>query len=292
MNSSFKKVALAVALALGAQAALAFDGPASGGSGQNGNLILTVFDDIKGNSLVMALQNPAVGDGTINYTEFSEAAVTPDTGLELNFNVDLSFFTNNGSSLSNLRYTVFAADNSGVVNASGGQQGVLFTAAQGIPFTGSTQLFTNLISTMANQYQNVATTFNVASGNNNTLIGTGTNFGTGYFGGITGPTAWGDTFGTGQSLPVSGSAALDTSLGFYYATKVSATSGAAAPTIAFANANGLASWNLSSAGLLTYAIAGATSEVPLPAAVWLLLSGIGGLGVVGRRRSAAAAVAA
>ncbi len=285
MNFSFKKVAFAVALALGAQAALAFDGPSTGGSGQNGNLVLTVFDEVKGNSLVQVLQNPAVGDGTINYTEFTPAAVTPNTGLNLTFNVDLSFFTSNGSSLSNLKYTIFAGDAQGVVNASGGQQGVFFTAAQGVPFTGASQITTNLISTMNTQYQNIASTFGAAA-----LSGTGTNFGAGYFGAITGGGAWGETFG--NALPVSGAAALNTSLGFYYSTKVSATSSTPAPTIAFANANGLASWNLSSAGLLTYAIAGATSEVPLPAAVWLLLSGIGGLGVVGRRRTVAAAVAA
>lgn len=40
-------------------------------------------------------------------------------------------------------------------------------------------------------------------------------------------------------------------------------------------------------GILKYTV-GAGSEVPLPAAVWLLLSGLGGMGLVSRRRSAAA----
>jgi len=46
-------------------------------------------------------------------------------------------------------------------------------------------------------------------------------------------------------------------------------------------------WFLSSSGQLTYNIASAAAPVPLPAAVWLLGSGLLGLIGVGRRRSAA-----
>lgn len=49
-------------------------------------------------------------------------------------------------------------------------------------------------------------------------------------------------------------------------------------------------FSLSTEGFLTYVAE--TSEVPLPAAVWLLLSGLSGLGVVGRRRSLNTAAAA
>jgi hypothetical protein len=50
-------------------------------------------------------------------------------------------------------------------------------------------------------------------------------------------------------------------------------------------------WALNiAAGTLTYSVGG--SSVPLPAAVWLLLSGLAGMGVVGRRKAAATSVAA
>jgi hypothetical protein len=65
--------------------------------------------------------------------------------------------------------------------------------------------------------------------------------------------------------------------------------------LASANANpaaptqlaGVWSFDLAS-GLLQYTLGGG-SEVPLPAAVWLLLSGLGGMGIVSRRRRTAAA---
>jgi len=46
-------------------------------------------------------------------------------------------------------------------------------------------------------------------------------------------------------------------------------------------------WSLSTAGDLTYNV----SSVPLPAAAWLLLSGLAGLGAIGRRRNGVAVAA-
>jgi hypothetical protein len=275
MKLSIKHVAAAVALAIGAPAAMAFDTPTAT---QNSSIVVTVFDTVAGNSLVQVLQpNQSFGDGTLNYGEFSEATATPDAGLNLTFNINLSALTSAGSSLSNIRWTVYAGDGNGVVNSSGGQQGVMFTAQSGLT-PASLGMTTAAISAMngTTAYGQIAATFGAAA-----LQGTGTNFGTGYFGG----SSWGESIGTAGLF--NGSGALDASLGFYYSTKVSATSSVAAPTVAYQNANGLASWSLSSAGLLTYNVP-APSGVPLPAGVWLLLSGLGGLGVFGRRRAVAA----
>jgi hypothetical protein len=57
------------------------------------------------------------------------------------------------------------------------------------------------------------------------------------------------------------------------------------------NASGNGTWALSASGDLTYTIAG-VSAVPLPAAIWLLGSGLLGLAGVSRRKKTAAAAVA
>jgi hypothetical protein len=47
-------------------------------------------------------------------------------------------------------------------------------------------------------------------------------------------------------------------------------------------------WSVGTDGTLSYTVSGG-APVPLPAGVWLLLSGLGGMGVLGRRRSTQAA---
>jgi hypothetical protein len=55
----------------------------------------------------------------------------------------------------------------------------------------------------------------------------------------------------------------------------------------YSNANGTGFWFLSSTGDLTYNIAsGGTAPVPLPAAIWLLGSGLLGMAGIARRRAA------
>jgi hypothetical protein len=56
----------------------------------------------------------------------------------------------------------------------------------------------------------------------------------------------------------------------------------------YSNSNGTGFWFLSSTGDLTYNIAsGGTAPVPLPAAIWLLGSGLLGMAGIARRRAAA-----
>jgi hypothetical protein len=74
-------------------------------------------------------------------------------------------------------------------------------------------------------------------------------------------------------------------LGFYNITKSGRTS---VTTQQFANSTGNGFWFLSSNGDLTWNLPIA-SAVPLPAAVWLLISGLAGLGAIQRRRLTAAA---
>ncbi len=56
----------------------------------------------------------------------------------------------------------------------------------------------------------------------------------------------------------------------------------------YANSNGAGFWFLSNTGDLTYNIASgaSTAPVPLPAAIWLLGSGLLGMAGIARRRAA------
>ena len=77
--------------------------------------------------------------------------------------------------------------------------------------------------------------------------------------------------------------AVGSALDFYLATPVIHKNAVVTP---FANSQGNGFWFLSSGGDLTWNVLAAPSAVPLPAAIWLLASGLAGLGAIGRRRLA------
>ncbi len=84
-------------------------------------------------------------------------------------------------------------------------------------------------------------------------------------------TGWQNAGTLGQSLGFYSANTLSAGLGFNQATKVR-----------FENAYGLASLTLAADGAVTYSLAGEpVSTVPVPAAAWLLGSGLVGLGRCG-----------
>jgi hypothetical protein len=89
--------------------------------------------------------------------------------------------------------------------------------------------------------------------------------------------------GASQALWTSTSGA---SLGFYQVTNGTGLTGKPTATQYKDSAGDLGTWALSSTGDLTYTM-GQVSNVPLPAAGWLLVSGLMGLLGVGRRRARA-----
>jgi hypothetical protein len=92
----------------------------------------------------------------------------------------------------------------------------------------------------------------------------------------------GGTIITGQNFAGS----LGTALGFYDVTTTSAYKAVITP---YANSTGAGYWFLSTSGDLTWNVpTSVTSAVPLPAAVWLLGSGLLGMAGIARRRRGSA----
>jgi hypothetical protein len=91
----------------------------------------------------------------------------------------------------------------------------------------------------------------------------------------------------GNQMPVNASSAVGSALAFYLVTTDNdAGLNTTADITQYKNSVNVAQWLLTSGGNLTYTLA-AANVVPLPAAVWLLLSGLAGVGAIGRRRVAA-----
>lgn len=256
MQFSLKAAAAAaVALALGSTSALAVEG--NGTTAGNSSLIVNVYDSVLGTSIVKDLG--------INYLDFLEAAVTPDAGYTTSFTVDLSVFAS--SVPSNIMWSVYAADAQG--NYTNTE--MLTTAALNLGAVPG--INGNMVSAIgSNGMQSVFSQWNTSCAGSETCVGTG--FSSTYFGG------YGEDYN--NSLTVAASGSLDTALGFYSLKRSGTLAGDPLISAQYANSAGLAQWLLSSDGTLTYSVA----PVPLPAALWLLLSGLAGVGVVGRRKSA------
>lgn len=128
----------------------------------------------------------------------------------------------------------------------------------------------------------IGSILNAAAGCNNAnpCIATSTTapgYAVGKFGG-----ALGGLSSSSSAAGTVGGAALD-----FFQIVGTGTASTIQTPVQFANATGAATWTLSASGDLVYNVPGA-STVPLPAAVWLLGSGLLGLAGVGRRKSKSA----
>lgn len=253
MQLSLKTVAASVALAVVATPALAVESTTTG----NSSLFISVFDPVLGASVVQDLG--------INYSDFLRAAVTPDAGYTTSFNVDLSVFTQTGSNPANLQYSLFAGDGTGTFSGTE----VLATAQLGSTITGINSNVVGMLGSTGAPA--VFAQWNQSCGTTSVTC-TGTGFGSTYFGNFADD--------IGGYLP-GASASIGSALGFYSLRRSSPGSSDALIATAYANAQGAAQWLLAANGLLTYV----APAVPLPAAVWLLLSGLAGIGVIGRRKT-------
>jgi len=276
---SFKAVLIAAGLAVVSTSALALPtvpsqpapGPIPQPSTGNGGLLLSIYDTdpSRPRSIVTYLG--------LNFQDILPSNMTDAAGGVLNFgSIDMSVFQGN---LSTVRYTVFAADS----NGQGGQALALSGPLNGtqltFPEANGVAIVQGIASAADSFFAQIPFT---CPGLNPCTTATG--------GVYAGAGTWGDKFGRGASAPINGSGAIGNAVGFYYlSADDSIDPDFVTANAAYANASGLGSWLLSAAGELTYSIAGegGGSPVPVPAAIWLLLSGLTGFGVISRRKAAA-----
>jgi hypothetical protein len=95
-----------------------------------------------------------------------------------------------------------------------------------------------------------------------------------------------DLIGGGPRLPFTNTSLVGDSMAFWLLTTVTTPTGQS--TIGrYESVAGLGRWLLNAAGGLSYAL----PAIPLPAGVWLLMSGLAGFAAVGRRKNQAAVAA-
>lgn len=97
-------------------------------------------------------------------------------------------------------------------------------------------------------------------------------------------TSFGDRWAGNANF--SSMAGVGTAQNFFLLSTVGTGSTTAIAVAQYSNLDGNATWNLAADGTLTYATATAPSAVPVPAALWLLGSGLVGMVGVARRKAA------
>lgn len=263
---NFKLKALAAALAVVA-AAPVLAAPIADGSTGNSDLVMSAWDPVALTSYTMNLN--------MKLNSFTGAS-------SLSFAPDANMATFLGKvTPGNILWNVLAVDSTGSPNV-GGDINALTTAA--VTPTGNNipqNPYLAAGTTQENTYFGSVNNLIPNSGDGNTpTLGTGNSVvhtstsGTDFA--YAGSGVAGDKFG--GKFKFSNAGALDQSLNFY---KISSTTGTNLTKATVSPFTG-GTWTLSSNGALNYA---AVAAVPVPAAVWLFVSGLLGLVGVSRRKS-------
>lgn len=272
MQLSLKTLVAAGALALASTSAFAQvvvpEQPGAGpfvspGTG-SGSVLVSIWDEVRGVSIVQHL-------GLTLNDILPDAGMTTE-GTVLNFGtIDQFASVFAGSNAADIQYTVIAGD----------AQGQVFSGKRiAVSFSGNSYSINNAaVSGAATAIQQYTSTWlNSASGCNGTNACVADDSGDGQY---AGRDSWNDRF-NGQ-VPVSAAGSIGSVLHFALAATPNsgAVAGNQAAVTLYQSANGtFGEWLLGTDGTLTYSV----SAVPLPAAAWLLLSGLMGMGVVTRRR--------
>lgn len=271
MQLSLKSLVAASLLTVASTGAMAAVVPLP--STGNGDASLTIVNTQLNTSVIIDL------DRTLE--SLLPSVLTPESGLSFTINLgsEVAAFMG-GSSASSYSWWVAAADSLG--NGNNADRRILTTGA-----VGSTANISNsFVRQAADAQNNFLTTVNGTAGCTSGPNCFGDPSSAAYGGsrpsGFEWDTRWNNNLNAGLQ---NGTVGLGSVQGFYlYASAENGFQSAA--RTAYANSAGAATWLLElvdGQALLTYNVA----AVPLPAAVWLLLSGLMGLGVISRRRNKA-----
>lgn len=269
MKWKLKALAAAVAVAVSAPASAAI---ALSGSG-NGELFFSVWDSVTETSYTRDLGVTLTDFVTVNAPGGSLG--TTAAGYTLGFAADstlTSWLSSVSANAAGLIWNVAAMDGSG-------QNRYLTTAASQGGMANSQLVALNDSSDIYIANTNpLGTHASIAHGSNTAskaVDGDSAYAGGGNWGANWGNKAFGFTSG-----------ALIGTSNLFWALAANGTNNLTASFInQFGNVNGASTWTLASNGTLTFASPDAVSAVPVPAAAWLLGSGLIGLAGVARRRT-------
>jgi hypothetical protein len=235
------------------------DASSPAGAG-NGGVIVSAWDVVRGVSLVQY-----VG---LKYNDIVPANMEPAAGGTLNFGVlDKWTSTFGASDPANIQYNVTAASvDNGLLS---GRQ-LLVTGLVG----GIGSVLNLSVAGAALASFNYVNTSGIAPGCGmvNSCVATASTQPQ-----YAGASYWGSRL-AGQ-LPFVTTASVGVALGFYELVPTSNNPALLANQHQYGNASGFGTWLVGTNGLTTYSIPG-PGQVPLPAVVWLLLSGLAGFGAI------------
>jgi hypothetical protein len=275
MKRILSAVAATATLALSSVSAFAVEVPVGPVAGPipdavtgNSGLIFWAFDATRNVSIVDYL-GLRLADVLPSTSDMNAPGKVLDFGTVANYTSVFGASTN-----SNIFWGVGAADGLGGITStsivSTGPVGItdLFMNAQGL--TNSALKINDLIGAV-----------NTACGTTVPCTANDPNQGQ-----YAGSSLWGDNFG--GALGWTATANPGSALGFYLVTPASGPRPTGAVVTPYqASANVYGQWTLSTAGQLVYSVAGVGGpQVPLPAGVWLLISGLTGLVTISRRKGA------
>lgn len=249
---------------------------------ENSSLVLAVWDDVA--------QESYIRDLGYNLLDFVPGMVATDAGHTFNFAADPVFSSLFGdNNAANIYWNISAADSFGP-GATAGRHiigtGALGAAASGFSVTNTgvsnssnywSTFFNNANTQPSPDGSTCATSMSCYSVDPGDLQYTGES--------STNVNMWGANWGANLGGWYN-AGTLGQSLGFYSFTTNASLGFQQANKARYENAYGIAAWTLAADGSLSYSLAGAPSAVPVPAAAWLLGSGLVGLVGVARRRTA------